>query len=251
MNSLNNKEWELYNFKNIADSSEYDNILINKDIDNYFNNIINKPINQSNISIIKTKNNLNKFYIDYIEHNLIFIVVLIGIIVFLIIRHYIKDFDKIDINEENNKQEDLNKKQKNIIINKSKKLQIDKIKLLNYKKKLDKEKQQILSIIDELSNINESEYNVKNNQKYLNKDINKNIQMNYYNQNSQNNMNNMNNNMNNINNNMNNNMNNMNNNMNNMNNNNYDEDNMNYYDITRKSNKTNEIEGLYIEPPFL
>jgi hypothetical protein len=238
MNSLNNREWELYNFQNIGGSTEYDNLLINKDIDNYFNDIINKPIQQtSNITTIKSNYNLNKFYYDYIEHNLIFIVVLVGIIIFLIIRHYVKDFDNISNSDENSNNNFNNIKQNDIIIssnkNKSKKIQLEKIKLNNYKKELDNEKQKILSIIDELSNMNDYETNLNTNQKYLNtnqkylnQDINT-LYSNNYNKNNQSNQ------------------------LNQSNQFIYDND-SNYYDINKKQNdKINEIDGLYIEPPFM
>ena len=160
MNSLVGREWELYDYEKLGGSTEYDNLLINKDIDNYFNDIINKPIVQTNTNIIKSNGGLTKFYTDYIEHNLIFIVVLIGIIIFLVIRHYVKDFDTYDLDNNNKLDNNTNskqvKKQENEK-NKSKKIEIEKLKLINYKKELDREKQQILSIIDELSNINDFE----------------------------------------------------------------------------------------------
>ena len=85
MNSLAGREWEIYNFEQLGASSEYDNILINKDIDNYFNDLISKPIPIQNNLTIKSNYNFEKFYYDYIEHNLLFIVLLVGIIIFLII----------------------------------------------------------------------------------------------------------------------------------------------------------------------
>ncbi len=215
---------ELYN---INVETEYNNILIDKNIDDYFNNIINKPIIHTNQ--IKSGGGINKFYTDYIEHNLIFIVVLVGIIIFLIIRYYIKDFDT-NINTEPN--DDIKMKKYNIKINnKAKKLEHEKLKLINYKKELDSEKQKILSIIDELSNINDYE-SKKNEQIYL------------YKKNQMNQMNQMNqlNQMNQI--------------------QNYNvvdksiyKDNImetNYYDFNNRHNdKNNEIDGLYIEPPFM
>jgi hypothetical protein len=263
MNSLDGREWELYNFNNIGGSTEYDNLLINKDIDNYFNDIINKPISNVQSNLIKSNGGLNKFYSDYIEHNLIFIVVLIGIIIFLIIRHYIKDFDTFDSNKSNESNNTLNnnkinkgnqEKQNEKIKSISRKNEMEKIKLINYKKELDKEKQQILSIIDELSNINEYENNKYNNQKYLSesqinlnknyvkdKDIgmiysdNYNNNIKYFNQNPQfdpNTMAHNNNNINII--------------------NNEQDDISNYYDINKKQTDIiNEIDGLYIEPPFM
>lgn len=261
MNSIGERDWEIYNYDNIGGSTEYDNLLINKDIDNYFNNIISKPVVQTNTSIIKSNYNLNKFYNDYIEHNLIFIVVLVGIIIFLVIRHYVKDFDTFDA--DNNKEESDKsttkrncikkyKKQNERIKNKSKKLEIERNKLINYKIELDKEKQQILTIIDELSNMNEYENNInqynqynqqnqnnQNNLVYLNEDINA-IYTHNYNDNQLK-------------------FSNQTNNIHTMAHNDngtniiYENDNVsNFYDINKSQNKKiNEIDGLYIDPPFM
>jgi hypothetical protein len=269
MNSLEGREWELYDLENIGGSTEYDNLLINKDIDNYFNDIINKPIVKTNSNIGKLNGNFDKIYEDYIEPNFIFIVVLIGIIIFLTIRHYIKDFDTFDSNNYNNMNNanntnntnntnDLNEKILEKNKSKSKKLEIEKIKLINYKRELDKEKQQILSIIDELSNMNDMESNVgmnsnpkpKPNINYVKEqDINAIYSDNYNNYNNYNNQVGFYNNQmelgiktrahndNNINVNM----------------TKYADDNVsNYYDMNKMQNdKTNEIDGLYIEPPFM
>lgn len=242
MNLNKEKDWELNNFNNIGYSTEYDNLLINKDIDNYFNNIIAKPIPQTNSSVIKSNYNLTKFYYDYIEHNLVFIVVLIGIIIFLIIRYYVKDFDTFNNDNKIENRKKLKLKQNEKILNKSKKLEIEKNKLINYKIKLDKEKQQILSIIDELSNINEYEnslYNDHLNNQYLNKDVNT-----LYSNNYSNNQVKYTNNNNNV--------------YKNAHNNNhtniiYDNDyTSNYYDIQNiQHDKSNVINGVYVEPPFV
>lgn len=170
-------EWKMYNDGfNVNFSSEYNNVLINKDIDNYFNDLISKPVQIQ--SSIKSSYTFEKFYLDYIEHNLLFIVLLIGIIIFLIIRQYIKDYDEFDGTEKNKKTnlddtcDNMNnsaqikkpirgKKVKNHSekINQIKKQrEYEKQQLANYKRQLDMEKQQILTIIDELSNINDYEY---------------------------------------------------------------------------------------------
>lgn len=252
MNSFNGREWELYDLDNFG-STEYDNLLINKDIDDYFNDIVSKPIVQSGSSTIKSNYNLNKFYSEYIEHNLIFIVVLIGIIIFLVIRHYVKDFDTFDTDKDKQnkttKEKEKQKRQKQYkqqryqkqnenekIKNGAKILEIEKNKLINYKRELDKEKQQILTIIDELSNINEYEnmkqnqYNQFNqqNQMYLGQDINTSYLNNYQNQPNQPNQPMM------------------------AHNDNFDDNTSNYYDVNKSQNdKTNKIDGLYIEPPFM
>jgi hypothetical protein len=260
MNSLGGREWELYN---IGGSTEYDNLLINKDIDNYFNDIINKPTVQSNSNQIKSNGGLQKFYSDYVEHNLIFIVVLIGIIIFLIIRYYAKDLDTFDTNSSINDNKGENQKERSYKQNekfktKSRKLEIEKLKLINYKRELDKEKQQILSIIDELSNINDyenSKMNITIDDPYINsnmninyikdnQDINKMYSNNYndvinkigysnYNSQFESRTLPHNHNKNNI--------------------TNYKDDEIsNYYDINNiKNDETNKIDGLYIEPPFM
>lgn len=275
MNSLAEREWEIYNFDQLGASTEYDNILINKDIDNYFNDLISKPVPIQNNLNVKSSYNFEKFYSDYIEHNLLFIVLLIGIIIFLIIRHYIKDFDtfnstsddlsdnqkksnniKDDKDDENNKTNIINsdtntdsdtdtdnsQNEKKYLRhkNKLKKInrinqikrnhQIEKIKLMNYKKQLDKEKEKILTIIDELSNINDYE-NTRNQPypSYLGQDINTGYGTNYINTQRffnqsigelprlPHNLN----------------------------------ENSHYYDINKNiEDDSNKIDGLYIEPPF-
>ena len=237
MNEFDILNKKIYNFDI---TSEYNNALINKDINHYFDDLISKPnVEQTNI-IIKSNYNFSKFYVDYIEHNLLFIVLLIGIVFFLVIRYFIKDFDdeKIEKNTENNienysdidnnidnkKEINDNKKEinnddellkKKIKIDKLKQKQnLEKIKLINYKKKLDIEKERILSIIDELSTINDSG-KINSYQNYLG------------------------------------------------NNNNYDnnslllsdnisnfDDNFIYRDINKNIDTSNQIDDFYIEPPF-
>ena len=274
MNSLTNREWEIYNFSQIAGSSEYDNILINKDIDNYFNDIINKPNPISNPNSLFTKSSytFEKFYFDYIEHNLLFIVLLVGIVIFLVIRHYVKDFDtfsteynKSSVSDNNNNNDDKNNDDKNNddknnddknndddndkimlkkkiikknrieMLKKQKQQEQDKIKLFNYKKQLDAEKEKILTIIDELSNMNDYEYTKsKPYPDYLNQNQNQNYitNMNYKDNyiKSQGFLNQANNYQSSA--------------------HNFD-DNSQYYDINKnQDDKINEIDGVYIEPPF-
>ena len=260
MNSFVNRELEIYNFSNISgnDSTEYNNVLINKNIDNYFNDLINKPISDKITGpVFKSNYTLEKFYSDFIKDNFLFIILLIGIVIFLIIRYYSKDFDDFtlyknynlnknnnnedinenneDINENNNEDINENNNLKNKLLKKqlyyAKKRELEKIQLLNYKKRLDEEKEKILSIIDELSSINSYEYQNKNtNQEipnYLKNNINRNYENNYTN--SQNYFNQINENENEA--------------------HNIDE-NTEYYNIKRKTDKINEIDGIYIEPPF-
>ena len=74
MNSITNKDYEIYDMNNFMKSSDLDNKLINKNIDNYFNDLINKPIEQTNKIINKSNFSFEKIYDEYIEHNLLFIV---------------------------------------------------------------------------------------------------------------------------------------------------------------------------------
>ena len=276
MNSINNRDWELYNLNSLMKTSEYDNILINKNIENYFNDIISKPVISSNTVITKSNYNFNKFYDEYIEHNLLFIVLLVGIIIFLIIRYFGKDIDNFDLesnlkytNTKNIPNSNL-KISKNINKQKISKQRInneqkinkqnnnEKTKLIKYKKQLDKEKEKILSIIDELSNLN--------NYEYLNSDTNTNYtntnKLKFYNEyedesniahNSDDNSEYYD-----INNNFNDDTYTNTNKLKFYNEYEYEtniahnsDDNSEYYDINKNFNdKTNEIDGLYIEPPF-
>jgi hypothetical protein len=271
MNSLADREWEIYNYDQLGASTEYDNILINKDIDNYFNDLISKPVPIQNNLSVKSSYNFEKFYSDYVEHNLLFIVLLIGIIIFLIIRYNIKDFDTfnstsddlnddqkksnnikddkinitnsgINLNTDSESDTDNSQNQKKYLKHKNKlkkinginqikrKHQIEKIKLMNYKKQLDLEKEKILNIIDELSNINDYE-NTKSRPypSYLGQDINTGYGTNYINTQRffnqaieelprlPHNLN----------------------------------ENSHYYDINKNTeDDSNKIDGLYIEPPF-
>lgn len=248
MNSLTNRDWEIYNIDSFIKSSECNNKLINKNIDNYFNKLISKPIDSPQYKIInKTNYTFNKFYYEYIEHNMLFIVLLIGIIIFFIINYYSKDNytesfdDKIEDNSDNNNNDkdnsttsknDVNKY--NIKINKLKKIKkLQQIQLLKYKNELDNEKQKILSIIDELSSINDDNcHKEQYKPKYLNEDINLNYTNNYANNyiQSQKFLNQI-----------------------------KDNDiiheniynNSEYYDVNKKNDdELNSVDGLYVVPPF-
>lgn len=242
---IKNKQSDNYNYK--YTSTEYEkNPLINDNLDKYFNNLLlTKPNNE--IPIVKSCYTFEKFYLDYIEHNLIFIVVLIGIIIFLFIRYHVKDFDeqstsskikdtfsntkkKLNSNTDDSNTDDSNdyntyKNKQNKSINKQnknnfKKIQIEKLKLIEYKKKLDNEKKQILSIIDELSNINEYD-NIK-----------KTTQPNYFKQNMKLSYNNTQQPI--------------------TTHNDNDVEDFQYYNLDNNlNNELNKISGLYIEPPFM
>ena len=152
-----------------------------------------------------------------------------------------------------NKKQKKKKKINEKIILKKKKLELEKLKLINYKRELDKEKQQILSIIDELSNINEYESNKYNNT-YLNQDINSMYSNNFNNYNQLNQLNQLNQQyqqyqLNQLNSTRAHNDNKI---ISNIDNHKDDMMDTNYYNINKNfDDKTNEIDGLYIEPPFM
>jgi hypothetical protein len=160
-NSFTNKDYEIYNIN--ATSDYYNPPLINNKINNFFNDIINKN-DQPMMESIITKSNYtwNKFYCDYIEHNLLFIVILIGVVIFCIIRYYSMDLDpgiknnkkkykkhNYDTDTDTDTDSDEYVKKNSKILRRKYKLKLDK-----YKEELYNEKRKILNIIDELSNIN-------------------------------------------------------------------------------------------------
>jgi hypothetical protein len=241
-------EFDILNKKiyNYDITSEYNNALINKDINNYFDELISKPNVEQQHIIVKSNYNFSKFYVDYIEHNLLFIVLLIGIVFFLVIRYFIKDFDDEKIekiekikknteddnienysdiknsNKNNNDKKQINNDEelikKKIKIEKlNQKQNLEKIKLINYKKKLDIEKERILSIIDELSTINDNG-KIKSYQNYIGNN-------NHYNNNDNNSL------------------------LLSDNISNFDE-NFIYQDINKNIDTSNQIDDFYIEPPF-
>ena len=122
--------------------------LISKNISGYFDELINKPI----ITLPQKQSSMSIFYKNYVEHNLLLIFIIIFIIIFLLFKYFtknsndeIEDDDKIKKDkkkEDKNKEKDKNKERKfREKINKEKEL-------------LEKEKSEILSIIDELSEMN-------------------------------------------------------------------------------------------------
>ena len=157
--NLPNRDYELYNNNY---TSDYNPGLINPKINTFFNDVLNKP-DPVYTSVIKTEQSWNKFYKDYIEHNLLFFIILIGVVFFLIIRYYTLDLDpdKKNTDEFGNYLDDSddtddtdiddNDDKKNIKRKLKKKY---KSKLKKYKKELYNEKNKILNIIDELSELN-------------------------------------------------------------------------------------------------
>ena len=108
---------------------------------------MNVPEPPKTYKIINKNNSyFSIFYRDYLENNMLLIFIIFIIIIFLTIRYYTKDIENEYFENKNNS----NKKK---LIYK-KKISNEKNNLKKYKKKLDLEKEKIISIIDELSNIN-------------------------------------------------------------------------------------------------
>jgi hypothetical protein len=128
--------------------------LISKNISVYFNDLVNKPI----ISPTPKKSTIITFYKNYVEHNLLLIIIIIFIILFLLFKYFTKNIndDENDNNNINNVSDDNNtiikekEKEKETINNKKKLIQ----KIRKERELLEKEKSEILSIIDELSEMN-------------------------------------------------------------------------------------------------
>jgi hypothetical protein len=125
--------------------------LISKNISGYFDELINKPI----ITPPVKQSTMSTFYKNYVEHNLLLIFIIIFIIIFLLFKYFTKNSndeletynkikdDKIkdDKKKEDKKKEKEKERKFRERINKEREL-------------LEKEKSEILSIIDELSEMN-------------------------------------------------------------------------------------------------
>jgi hypothetical protein len=201
--------------------------LISKKIDNYFNELINKQV----AFIPKKPNSFNIFYKNYIEHNLLLIFIIILICIFLLFKYYSKGNDNDIYNGVYNDTGDI----KNKINTKDNNLKkIKKIKKINKKRELlAKEKNEILSIIDELSELNFEKSIIKSDNINKYNIDNNNCTDNNYTDDSSNNIY-------------------IDDNMNNTfkvdaykNNNQKSED---YYNITEKNSEL--INGIYFEPPY-
>lgn len=151
---------QMYNFdapeRSFDSSSAYDRNLINKNIEKYYEDLLNKSGGSDfKSSVKKSSFSFEKFYDDYIEPNMILIVVLVGIVVFLIIRQYSKDVEKDMVNTHKSRVKQDNHEKKT-----RKKLEIrEKEKYLDeYKQSLENDKKNLLRVIDELSSLNEYEY---------------------------------------------------------------------------------------------
>ncbi len=149
----NNVNYEMYNNYESTDC----NPLIGGRVNDYFANILNQPEPPRQYSVIsKSEYTWSKFYHDYIEHNMLFIIIIIGFVLFLVIRYYTMDYDeKDDDTDLTNLTDDTDDSSDSKLNSKTKKRY--KSKLKKYKKELDDEKKNILKVIDELSSINYEE----------------------------------------------------------------------------------------------
>lgn len=152
-----NKDYDTYN--NFETTDFNSNPLINPKLNDYFNNIINQPEPQRNYVILsKSDYSWSNFYHDYIEPNMLFIIIIMGFVIFFLIRYYTMDYDINDDNDTNttlDKLDDSDDSDDSGLNSRSKKKY--KSKLKKYKKDLDEEKKKILYVIDELSSINYEE----------------------------------------------------------------------------------------------
>jgi membrane-associated HD superfamily phosphohydrolase len=257
---------DVYNLKNIYSTVKPEkSLLVNKNIDDYFNEIINVSDKPKTYKIVNKTSFFSKFYKDYLENNMLLIFVIFIIIIFLTIRYYTKDIENEYFNNNKNLRKNvLHTKKINNQINTLKKY---KKKLDNQKEKLNNDKEKILSIIDELSNINYEldsvKYTIKNNNKSNSQSNNHN---NYNNQNNHiyKNNNYPDNDFNDIKNNL---VKNVSSKIGQVNNkdpfvyndkirNLLEEDNSSpsskiFYDINKKLNDSDLVDGMYIEPPYM
>jgi hypothetical protein len=216
--------------------------LISKNISGYFDDLINKPI----ITPLPKQSTISSFYKNYVEHNLLLIIIIFFIILFLIFKYFTKNSsneDDIDDKENENENNIEIEKKRDREIEKKRDREIEKGKKLSdrikrERKFLEKEKSEILSIIDELSEMNYKKSIPLNMQQTKNKEKNLELQnedselqnedseMQHKNRTDKNQIN-----------------------YNNFeaytNNDNYSD---NYYDINK--NKSELINGVYFEPPY-
>ena len=125
--------------------------LISKNISGYFDDLINKPI----IIQPQKQSTMSSFYKNYVEHNLLLIIIIIFIILFLLFKYFTKNSTN-----DNNIEDDVQIEDDDKIEKKDRK-KIEKEKEIKFREKirrerelLKKEKSEILSIIDELSEMN-------------------------------------------------------------------------------------------------
>ncbi len=163
-NPLADRTHEIYNNYNYT--SDYNPGLINKNINNFFNDVLSKP-DPIAPAAVKSEQTWNKFYKEYIEHNMLFFIIIIGLVIFLIIRYYTADYDydkrvkdEFDTDLDDTDEDDDEPGDKKSYKKKLKKKYKNKLKF--YKKNLYDEKQKVLNIIDELSELNYEDQSYNN-----------------------------------------------------------------------------------------
>lgn len=187
---LNNKFLENNNFQMVSGYEVINTnkpLLVSKNIETYFDDLIKIPDVVQTAG--KSESNFSKFYSEYIEHNILLLFIIFCLVIFLIIKYINKNYYDVEnftstknikhkkIKNENDDEIDDYDDNDTFYSNKMKH-KLKKQKLLKMKKDaererhlLELEKQSILDIIDELSNINYEKIQ-SNNNKIVNDNVN-------------------------------------------------------------------------------
>jgi hypothetical protein len=184
-NRFINNEYVLNNGTGTANCNS---LLVSRKIDNYFNELISKPEPQK-IPIVKNDYTFAKFYDEYIEHNILLLFIILGLIIFLLIKYfnkyyYTENLDNLD--NDTNLDDDLDTNintNANIDAKNKKKIKNKKSSVISKKEELELDKQSILDIIDELSSMNYKKIEKNNKIIELNKTKTKTIMNNNHNHN--------------------------------------------------------------------
>lgn len=213
---LENNNFQILNNYEVLNNGK--SLLISKKIESYFDDLVKVP---DTIQVGGNKDfTFSKFYSEYIEHNILLLFIILCLVIFLIIKYINKNYYNNNLeNYENNaiypKQQKYTKTPKINFIDENDtddtnnsyydndednnedfeedprkiKQKLQKLKLLKIKKETERakhlielEKQSIMDIIDELSNINYKK--IQNNNHIIN---NTNINTNKFNSNNANN----------------------------------------------------------------
>lgn len=199
-NSKNN----LFENNNLEILNNNHSMLISKKIDTYFNDLIKTP-EPIQVSGGKSEFSFSKFYYEYVEHNLLLLFIILCLVIFLIIKYINKNYPDEEVNFAKNTNyknkpntnnndntgtdtytdtdtntdtdtdtdtntDDTFEKEK--IKKELKRQKLKEIKRETDRKKhlLELEKQSILDIIDEISNMNNEK--IKNNIRTINQNTN-------------------------------------------------------------------------------
>lgn len=184
---LENKNFQILNNYEVINPVK--SMLVSKKIESYFDDLVKIP--EITQTAGNKEFSFSKFYSEYIEHNILLLFIILCLVIFLIVKYINKNYYN-DNNNDNNNYENFNKNSNKLPKNNNKstvkfadddynnetdeieddddiqnttakklKEKLTKQKLLKIKKEtererhlLELEKQSILDIIDELSNIN-------------------------------------------------------------------------------------------------